>query len=90
MRRRILAEAAKLRSKNMYPALALELNGLRDKELANCAGGRWISSIRSNSPWGSRRRRRHGPRDPAERYGLAALQTHAARYIRRFGEYKPE
>ena len=31
---RMLAEAAKLRSKNMYPALVVDLNcGLRDKEL---------------------------------------------------------
>src|ERR1039457_5292837 len=31
---RMLTEAAKLRSKNMYPALAVDLNcGLRDKEL---------------------------------------------------------
>ena len=30
----MLAEAAKLRSKNMYPALVVDLNcGLRDKEL---------------------------------------------------------
>ena len=36
---RVLAEAAKLRNTNMYPALVVDLNcGLRDKELRNSGG----------------------------------------------------
>ena len=50
---RMLAEAAKLRSKNLYPAPVVDLNcGLRDKELREL---RWRPSIRSSSPWASQR-----------------------------------
>src|SRR6516165_5780749 len=33
---------------------------------------------------------RHGPHNPTQRDCCAALQSHAAWYIRRFGECKPE
>jgi integrase len=82
----------KLRSKNMYPALVLDLNcGLRDKELREL---RWEAGRPrpQEAAHGGQveNRRRHGARDPAERNGHAALQAHAAWYIRRFGECKPE
>ncbi len=89
---RMLAEAAKLRSKNMYPALVVDLNcGLRDKELREL---RWqqidlvykktLTVGKSKTAAGT------GRVIPLNDMVLAALQTHAAWYIRRFGECKPE
>ena len=89
---RMLAEAAKLRSKNMYPALVLDLNcGLRDKELREL---RWrqidlvhkkqLTVGKSKTDAGT------GRVIPLNETALIALQAHAAWYIRRFKECKPE
>ncbi len=80
---RMLAEAAKLRSKNMYPALVVDLNcGLRDKELRQL---RWqqidlvhkkqLTVGKSKSDAGTGR--------------VIPLEAHAAWYVRRFGECRP-
>jgi integrase len=89
---RMLAEAGKLRSNNMYPALVMDLNcGLRDKELREL---RWwqidlnhkkqLTVGKSKSDAGA------GRVIPLNDTVLVALETHAAWYIRRFGECKPE
>lgn len=89
---RMLAEAAKLRSKNMYPALVVDLNcGLRDKELREL---RWqqidllhkkqLTVGKSKTAAGT------GRVIPLNDTVLAALKAHAAWYIRRFKECKPE
>jgi integrase len=89
---RMLEEAMKLRSKNIYPALVLDLNcGLRDKELRQL---RWqqidlvnkkaLTVGKSKSDAGT------GRVIPLNDTILAALQTHAAWYVRRFKECKPE
>lgn len=89
---RMLAEAAKLRSKNIYPALVVDLNcGLRDKELREL---RWrqidlvqkkqLTVGKSKTDAGT------GRVIPLNNTVLIALNSHAAWYIRRFGECKPE
>src|SRR5450755_3294550 len=89
---RMLGEAAKLRSKNMYPALILDLNcGLRDKELREL---RWqqidlvhkkqLTVGKSKTDAGT------GRVIPLNDTVMIALEAHAAWYIRRFGECKPE
>ena len=88
----MLAEAAKLRSKNMYPALVEDLNcGLRDKELREL---RWrqidlvhkkqLTVGKSKTDAGT------GRVIPLNDTVMLALKAHAAWYIRRFGECKPE
>jgi integrase len=89
---RMLEEAIKLRSKNIYPALVLDLNcGLRDKELREL---RWqqidlvnkkaLTVGKSKSDAGT------GRVIPLNDTILAALHAHAAWYVRRFKECKPE
>jgi integrase len=89
---RMLAEAEKLRSKNMYPALVVDLNcGLRDKELREL---RWwqidlvhkkqLTVGKSKTDAGT------GRVIPLNNTVLAALEVHAAWYMKRFGECKPE
>src|ERR1700730_14343566 len=89
---RMLAEATKLRSKNMYPALVVDLNcGLRDKELREL---RWrqidlvhkkqLTVGKSKTDAGT------GRVIPLNATVLVALEAHAAWYMRRFGECKPE
>ena len=89
---RMLAEAAKLRSKNMYPALVVDQNcGLRDKELREL---RWrqidlvhkkhFTVGKSKTDAGT------GRVIPLNDTVMVALEAHAAWYIRRFGECKPE
>ena len=89
---RMLAEAAKLRSKNIYPALVVDLNcGLRDKELREL---RWqqvdlvhkktLTVGKSKSDAGT------GRVIPLNDLALAALEKHAAWYMRRFGACRPE
>jgi len=89
---RMLAEAAKLRSKNMYPALVVDLNcGLRDKELREL---RWrqidlvhkkqLTVGKSKTDAGT------GRVIPLNDTVMIALEAHAAWYIRRFGECRPE
>jgi integrase len=89
---RMLTEAAKLRSKNMYPALVLDLNcGLRDKELREL---RWrqvdLVHKKQLTVGKSKTEAGTGRLIPLNDTVLAALQTHAAWYIRRFGVCKPE
>jgi integrase len=89
---RMLEEAKKLRTPQMYAALALDLNtGLRDKELREI---RWeqidlvnkkaLTVGRSKTPAGT------GRGIPLNDTAMAALEAHASWYIRRFGECKPE
>ena len=88
---RMLAEAAKLRSKNIY-ALVLDLNcGLRDKELRQL---RWqqvdLIEEKALTVGKSKTEAGTGWVIPLNDTVLAALQSHAAWYIRRFGECRPE
>ncbi|MBI1789588.1 MAG: site-specific integrase [Acidobacteria bacterium] len=89
---RMLAEAAKLRSRNMYPALVVDLNcGLRDKELREL---RWqqidlvhkkqLTVGKSKTDAGT------GRVIPLNDTAIAALEAHASWYTRRFGECRPE
>jgi integrase len=89
---RMLAEAAKLRSKNMYPALVLDLNcGLRDKELREL---RWqqvdLLHKKQLTVGKSKTEAGTGRVIPLNDTAMIALEAHAAWYIRRFGECKPE
>jgi integrase len=89
---RMLAEAAKLRSKNMYPALVVDLNcGLRDKELREL---RWqqidLVHKKQLTVGKSRTDAGTGRVIPLNDTVLVALEAHAAWYIRQFGECKPE
>ena len=89
---RMLAEAAKLRSKNMYPALVVDLNcGLRDKELREL---RWrqidLVHKKALTVGKSKTAAGTGRVIPLNDAVLIALESHAAWYIRRFGECKPE
>ncbi|HEY6343627.1 MAG TPA: tyrosine-type recombinase/integrase [Bryobacteraceae bacterium] len=89
---RMLAEAAKLRSKNIYPALVVALNcGLRDKELREL---RWqqidLVDKRTLTVGKSKTDAGTGRVVPLNETVLAALQAYADWYIRRFGECKPE
>src|SRR4051794_25586992 len=84
---RMLAEAAKLRSKNMYPALVVDLNcGLRDKELrelrwrqVDLIHKKYLIVGKSKTDAGT------GRVIPLNETVLVALEAHAAWYIRRFG-----
>ncbi len=89
---RMLAEAAKLRSKNMYPALVVDLNcGLRDKELREL---RWqqidLVHKKTLTVGKSKTTAGTGRVIPLNDTVLVALEAHAAWYIRRFGECRPE
>src|SRR5216683_2992482 len=89
---RMLAEAAMLRSKNMYPALVVDLNcGLRDKELREL---RWqqIDFVHKKTLTVSKSKTVAGTGRviPLNDTVLVALEAHAAWYIGRFGECRPE
>jgi len=89
---RMLAEAAMLRSKNMYPALVVDLNcGLRDKELREL---RWqqidLVHKKTLTVGKSKTTAGTGRVIPLNDTVLVALEAHAAWYIRRFGECRPE
>jgi integrase len=89
---RMLVEAAKLRSKNMYPALVVDLNcGLRDKELREL---RWrqvdLVDKKSLTVGKSKTDAGTGRLIPLNDTVLVALEAHAAWYVRRFGECRPE
>jgi integrase len=83
----MLVEATKLRSKNMYPALVLDLNcGLRDKELREL---RWqqidLLDKKTLTVGKSKTEAGTGRVIPLNETVLAALQAHAAWYAKRFG-----
>ena len=89
---RMLEEAQKLRTPQMHAALALDLNtGLRDKELREI---RWeqidlvhkkaLTVGKSKTDAGT------GRVIPLNDTAIAAMEAHAAWYVRRFGECKPE
>ena len=89
---RMLAEAAKLRSKNIFPALVVDQNcGLRDKELREL---RWqqidVVHKKTLTVGKSKTEAGTGRIIPLNDTVLAALEKHAAWYVRRFGECKPE
>jgi len=89
---RMLAEAAKLRSKNMYPALVVDLNcGLRDKELREL---RWrqidLVHKKALTVGKSKTAAGTGRVIPLNETAIAALEAHAAWYTRRFGDCRPE
>ena len=89
---RMLGEAAMLRSKNMYPALVVDLNcGLRDKELREL---RWqqidLVHKKTLTVGKSKTTAGTGRVIPLNDTVLVALEAHAAWYIRRFGECRPE
>jgi integrase len=89
---RMLAEAQKLRSKNIYPALVVDLNcGLRDKELREL---RWrqidLVHKKTLTVGKSKTEAGTGRVIPLNELVLAALEAHAAWYTRRFGECRPE
>lgn len=89
---RMLEEARKLRSKNMYPALVVDLNsGLRDKELREL---RWqqIDLIHKKALTVGKSKTAAGTGRiiPLNATALMALEAHAAWYTRRFGSCKPE
>jgi integrase len=89
---RMLEEAKKLRTPQMYAALALDLNtGLRDKELREITWGqidlvhrKALTVGRSKTDAGT------GRVIPLNETALTALKDHAAWYVRRFGECRPE
>lgn len=89
---RMLAEAQRLRSKNIYPALVVDLNcGLRDKELREL---RWqqidLVHKKTLTVGKSKTEAGTGRVIPLNDTVRVALEAHAAWYIRRFGECKPE
>ncbi len=89
---RMLAEAQKLRSKNIYPALVVDLNcGLRDKELREL---KWqqIDLIHKKTLTVGKSKTEAGTGRviPLNETVLAALQAHASWYLERFGECNPE
>ncbi|MCL5742904.1 MAG: site-specific integrase [Acidobacteria bacterium] len=89
---RMLAEAQKLRSKNIYPALVVDLNcGLRDKELREL---RWqqvdLVHKKTLTVGKSKTEAGTGRVIPLNDAVLNALQRHAGWYIKRFGECRPE
>jgi integrase len=89
---RMLEEAQKLRTPQMHAALALDLNtGLRDKELREL---RWeqidLVHKKALTVGKSKTEAGTGRAIPLNETALAALEAHAAWYIRRFGECRPE
>jgi integrase len=89
---RMLEEAQKLRTPQMYAALALDLNtGLRDKELREI---RWaqidLIHKRALTVGKSKTEAGTGRVIPLNETAMAALEAHAAWYTRRFGECRPE
>ena len=89
---RMLEEAKKLRTPQMHAALALDLNtGLRDKELREI---RWeqIDLVHKKSLMVGKSKTEAGTGRviPLNETAVAALKAHAAWYVRRFKECRPE
>jgi integrase len=89
---RMLEEAQKLRTPQMHAALALDLNtGLRDKELREI---RWeqidLVHKKALTVGKSKTEAGTGRVIPLNVTAIAALEAHAAWYIRRFGACRPE
>jgi integrase len=89
---RMLEEAQKLRTPQMHASLALDLNtGLRDKELREI----WWEQIdlahkKSLTVGKSKTEAGTGRVIPLNQTAVAAMEAHAAWYVRRFGECRPE
>jgi integrase len=88
----MLKAAQKLRTPQMHAALALDLNtGLRDKELREI---RWeqidLVHKKALTVGKSKTEAGTGRVIPLNETAIAALETHAAWYTRRFGECRPE
>ena len=89
---RMLEEAQKLRTPQMYAALALDLNtGLRDKELREI---RWeqidLVHKKALTVGESKTEAGTGRVIPLNDTAIAAIVAHASWYTGRFGECKPE
>jgi integrase len=89
---RMLEEAKKLRTPQMHAALALDLNtGLRDKELRHI---RWeqidLLQKKALTVGKSKTDAGTGRLIPLNETALAALEAHAAWYVKRFGACRPE
>jgi integrase len=89
---RMLEEAQKLRTPQMYAAIALDLNtGLRDKELRQI---RWsqidLVDKKALTVGNAKTAAGTGRVIPLNETALAALVAHAAWYTRRFGVCRPE
>jgi len=89
---RMLEEAKKLRTPQMHAALALDLNtGLRDKELRQI---RWeqidLLQKKALTVGKSKTDAGTGRLIPLNETALAALEAHAAWYVKRFGACRPE
>jgi integrase len=89
---RMLEEAQKLRTPQMRAALALDLNtGLRDKELREIRWGQIdFLNKKSLTVGKSKTEAGTGRVIPLNETAIAALETHAAWYARRFGQCRPE
>jgi len=88
----MLEEAQKLRTPQLYAALALDLNtGLRDKELREI---RWqqidLLHKKALTVGKSKTEAGTGRVIPLNATAITALSEHASWYIERFGECKPE
>jgi integrase len=89
---RMLEEAQKLRTPLMCAALALDLNtGLRDKELREIRWGQIdLINKKTLTVGKSKTEAGTGRMIPLNEIAVAALVAHAAWYVRRFGECRPE
>jgi integrase len=88
----MLEQAKKLRTPQMHAALAVDLNtGLRDKELREI---RWeqidLVHKKALTVGKSKTEAGTGRVIPLNETAIAAMEVHAAWYIRRFGACRPE
>jgi len=89
---RLLTEARKLRSKNIFPALVLDLNcGLRDKELREL---RWqqvdLFDKKTLVVGKSKTAAGTGRVIPLNDTAVSAMEEHASWYLKRFGALRPD
>src|SRR5262249_55395775 len=89
---RMLEAAQKLRTPQMYAALALDLNtGLRDKELREIRWGQIdLINKKTLTVGKSKTEAGTGRVIPLNDTAIAALRAHTFWYLRRFGECNPE
>jgi integrase len=89
---RMLEEAQRLRTPQLYAALALDLNtGLRDKELREIRWEQIDLIYKKALTVGKSKTEASTSRViPLNDVAITALEAHASWYIRRFGECRPE